>query len=409
MSRIVIVAVGSRGDVAPLAGLGVGLARAGHDVAVAAYSPFAAMITDCGLTFRELPAAVDIGADADPARGFADFAAPAGMRRLGSSILDAVADEPADMLLLSPFAEMAGHPLAEAKDIPALGVRLQPLSATSAHPPAVLGAWSAGARGNRLVADAGAWSVDRLYGGVVADLRRRLGLPRASTRTLRGARTRSDWTVLHGYSPVVASRPADWRAGLQITGYWWPPALPHWRPPAELTAFLAAGPPPAFVGLGSVMTSAARARELSAIFVRAAELAGVRMIVQSGWAALEATGADVLTIGEVPHEWLFPQVSAVAHHCGAGTVGAGLRAGAPAVALPGYGDGPFWARRLQKLGACSAIIPQRRLTAEKLAAALGGTTALRSRVADIAAEIGAEDGVGQAVSIIQKHLHRGDR
>jgi sterol 3beta-glucosyltransferase len=45
MSRVVIIAVGSRGDVAPLTGVGVALQQAGHSVSVAAYTPFADMIT----------------------------------------------------------------------------------------------------------------------------------------------------------------------------------------------------------------------------------------------------------------------------------------------------------------------------------------------------------------------------
>ena len=404
MSRISIIAVGSRGDVAPLAGLGVALARAGHDVAVTAYSPFEALITDCGLGFREVPAA--LGGSADPMKDLAAFVAPSGMRELGKAILSANAGESADMLLLSPFAEMAGHALAESKGIPALGVRLQPFSATAAHPPAVLGARNLGAHGNRFAANAGAWLVDRLYDNVVAGLRRDLGLPGASARTRRAERTAAEWPVLHGYSPLVAPRPADWRPGLEITGYWWPPTPADWAPSDELAAFLAAGPPPVFVGLGSVMTNAERTAELGDIFVRAAELAGTRMLVQSGWAGLDAAGDQVLTIGDVPHDWLFPQTAVVAHHCGAGTAAAGLRAGVPAIALPGYGDGPFWADRLRDLGACAATIPQRRLTAERLADAIRTAVdpALKARAERIAAELNTEDGSGQAISTIEKSL-----
>ncbi|MBI3224571.1 MAG: glycosyltransferase family 1 protein [Mycolicibacterium cosmeticum] len=404
MSRISIIAVGSRGDVAPLAGLGAALARAGHEVAVTAYSPFETMITDCGLTFRELPAALE-GTD-DPMKELAAFVAPSGMRDLGMAIVAADAGEPADMVLLSPFAEMAGHALAEAKGITAVGVRLQPLSATTAYPPAVLGARSLGPRGNRWAADAGTWLVDRLYRGVAADLRRELGLPKNSPLELRRERTAAEWPVLHGYSALVAPRPEDWRPGLEVTGYWWPPASPDWQPSDELATFLADGPPPVFVGLGSVMTDSARARELSEIFVRAADLAGVRMIVQSGWAGLDVDTDRVLTTGEAPHDWLFPQTAAVAHHCGAGTVAAGLRAGVPTIALPGYGDGAFWAARLRDVGACAATIPQRRLTAERLADAIRAAhdPTLKACTDRIAPGINAEDGIGQAISIIEKKL-----
>jgi UDP:flavonoid glycosyltransferase YjiC (YdhE family) len=404
MSRISIIAVGSRGDVAPLAGLGTALKQRGHDVAVTAYSPFETMITGCGLEFRELPAVLAGGED--PVKGLAAFAAPSGMRELGAAILRVNTDEATDMLLLSPFAEMAGHPLAEAKGVPSLGLRLQPLSATAAHPPAILGAVHLGPRANRLVADIGAGMLDRLYGRVVADLRRGLGLPKVSARRLRRRRTTADWPVLHGYSPLVAPRPVDWRTGLEVTGYWWPPRDPTWTPPEELVRFLAAGPPPVFIGLGSVMVSTERSRALSELITRAAELAGTRVLVQAGWAGLCATTDRVLTIGEAPHDWLFPQTAAVAHHCGAGTVAAGLRAGVPTIALPGYGDGPFWARRLRDIGACATIIPQRRLTAERLAEGIRASMDPARAVATerIGAQIRSEDGVGTAALIIERHL-----
>lgn len=411
MSAVVIIAVGSRGDVAPLTGVGVRLSQAGHQVTMVAYPPFGTMITDCGLRFRALPADLDpaAGGEVSPVKELAAFAAPAGMRALGSDIVAAVRDEPCDILLLSPFAELAGHALAEAKGVPALGVRLQPLSATAAYPPAVLGAWSAGAAGNRLAADAGSWIVDRLYGGVVADLRRRLGLPNTSARALRAARTRAHWPILHGYSPAVAPRPADWRPGLEVTGYWWPAPTAGWLPPAALGEFLAAGSPPVFVGFGSMMTTPKRAAQLSELIGTAARTAGVRVIVQTGWTGLDIADHDMLTIGDTPHDWLFPRVAAVAHHCGAGTTAAGLRAGVPTIALPAYGDGPFWANRLATLGVSAGTIAQRRLNAERLAAAMRTAVDepdLRHRAHAVARTLSGEDGAGRVVSVVESLLGR---
>jgi sterol 3beta-glucosyltransferase len=53
--RILIAAVGSRGDVAPVTGLGTALRGAGHDVSVASYATFEGLITGCGLGFRLVP------------------------------------------------------------------------------------------------------------------------------------------------------------------------------------------------------------------------------------------------------------------------------------------------------------------------------------------------------------------
>jgi sterol 3beta-glucosyltransferase len=51
-------------------------------------------------------------------------------------------------------------------------------------------------------------------------------------------------------------------------------------------------------------------------------------------------------IDKVPHDWLFPQMSGVLHHGGAGTTSAGIRAGVPTAVRPYFGDQFFWAERV---------------------------------------------------------------
>jgi UDP:flavonoid glycosyltransferase YjiC (YdhE family) len=274
----------------------------------------------------------------------------------------------------------------------------------------VLGAWSAGSVGNRLAADASAWMIDRLYGGVVAGFRRDLGLPKRSTRALRRQRSGANWPILHGYSPIVLPRPADWPANLEVVGYWWQAPTPGWQPPEALTDFLAAGPAPVFIGLGSTVVTERRAERLADIIADGLQQAGMRGVVQSGWAGLDVSGDDVLTIGEAPHDWLFPRMAAVAHHCGAGTTAAALRAGVPTIALPGpAGDQPFWARRLHELGACAAPIAQRKLTADGLADAI--RTAVTDRqlldtARQLAGRIADEDGAARVVATVENLLHQ---
>lgn len=411
MSTIAIAAVGSRGDVAPLAGLGAAIQQAGHRVVIAAYTPFADLITGSGCEFRELPADFTPGtdrADASSKEVLTAIFSPRGQRATGQLLLDALGEVPADILLLPPLAELAGHPLAEARGIPSAGVRLQPLSRTADYPPSLLGSWSLGAAGNRMASSAAGWTVDHLYGGVVAHFQRELGLPKTSARTLRRRRTRTDWPILHGYSPNVVPRPADWRPGLHVTGYWWPTMPPGWQPPPQLFDFLAAGPAPVFIGLGSTVVTAQRAQQIAEIFSSALRQAGVRGVVQSGWAGLDVTGEDILTIGETPHEWLFPQMAAAAHHCGAGTTAAALRAGIPSIALPGpAGDQPFWARRLHELGTATDPLPQRRLTASRLADTIRTTlssTELRQAALHLADRIASEDGSSAAVAVVERLL-----
>ncbi|SHU10590.1 glycosyltransferase [Mycobacteroides abscessus subsp. abscessus] len=409
MADIVIAALGSHGDVAPLTGVGARLQQAGHRVTLTAYDRFASLVRSCGIGFRGVsePRESSDEADVDVTGALFQFLAPQGMRSLGTALLTALQDTPTDILLLSPFSELAGHPLAEAKGIPSAGIRFQPYSATADFPPATLGGWSAGPTGNRLASRAGTELVDRFYGGVTAGFRRDFGLPKVSARRLREQRTKAGWTVLHGFSPHIVPRPAGWRPGLEICGYWWPQTDPQWRPDAALVDFLRAGPQPVYVGFGSTMTSAKQSEHISQLVRSALRRAGVRGIVQAGWAGIDVGDETTLTVTEVPHRWLFPHVAAVVHHCGAGTTAAGLRAGVPTVAVPGLGDQPFWARRLRDLGLSADTVPQRTLTVERLAAAIRTAVTdpgIKIRARRISDLLAAEDGAAHVVSSVNRLL-----
>jgi UDP:flavonoid glycosyltransferase YjiC (YdhE family) len=122
---------------------------------------------------------------------------------------------------------------------------------------------------------------------------------------------------------------------------------------------------------------------------------------------MAATGDDMLSIGEAPHDRLFPRMAAVVHAAGAGVVAAGLRAGTPAVAVPVGLDQPFWGQRLVTLGVAPDSIPFKKLTVERLAAAVRAAVTDPS-YARAASSIGerarAEDGAGATVSAVRKIL-----
>jgi hypothetical protein len=293
-----------------------------------------------------------------------------------------------------------GQVIGEGLGVPGIGVYLQPLAPSREFAPPVIGTGSWGPLVNQVTARAVNAGLDTVFRDACRDLRARLGLPRRSVGATRRAWERAGWQVFHGFSRHVLPRPADWREGLTVTGYWWPRAAPGARLPDEVEAFLAAGPPPVFVGLGSATVPDPEG--LSAAVVGALRSAGVRGIVQRGWAGLAAGNAksaaapDMLTVDEVPHDLLFPRTAAVVHHCGAGTTAAGLRAGVPAVPVPVQFDAAFWARRLTALGVAPRALPLRSLDPGALAAAV--RTAVRdpgyaARAAEVAARVRAEDGV----------------
>ncbi|NXY98102.1 glycosyltransferase family 1 protein [Streptomyces sp. BR123] len=402
--RVLIAAAGSYGDVAPYTGLGCRLRDAGFRVAVAAPEQFADLVTRAGLEFR--------GIAADPSGG------PGGgggmmrraavfMRELGQGMAALAASGGADVLLLSTTTAPLGWHLAEALGIPALGVYLQPVAPTVGFPPVVAAGRSLGPWGNRAAGRLALRVVDRMHAEAARELRDTLGLPRAAQPAVRKRLDRVGWTVLHGFSSALLPRPDDWRAGLEVVGNWWPHCPQDARLPQELADFLDAGPPPVFIGFGSM--AAGEGERLGGIAVRALKEAGLRGVLQAGAAGLHAVGDDVLTVGEVPHRLLFPRTAAVVHHAGAGTTAAALRAGVPAVPVPVTADQPFWAGRVAALGAAAGPLPFKELSAPALARALRAAVEEpdpRARAAAVARRMAAEDGAGHVVREVERLLSR---
>jgi sterol 3beta-glucosyltransferase len=403
--RVVIVTAGSRGDVAPFTGLGQRLQQDGHQVAVAAHQPFAGLVRECGLGYRPLP-----GDPVALVRARTQVSSPqatqalteAFLDELGVGVLAAVADAEAVLTAFgaAPLSQLAG----EALGIPVIGTYLAPAVPTGEFPlpgsrPARPGRQGNLKAGRALLSQAAAW-----YAPVLARLRTELGLPGPGSGA--GPGPGHDWPICHGFSPVVVPRPRDWPSGADIAGYWWPARLRDWQPPSELVSFLQAGPPPVFIGFGSM--TPADGEQLGGLIAAAAARAGMRAVVQAGWAGLTAPRqsdqADLLAVGDMPHEWLFPQMAAVVHHAGAGTTGACLRAGVPAVAIPVLADQPFWADQLHRLGVAPPPVPFAALTAETLASAIAAAVtdpAYRQRAVRIAGLIAAEDGASKVLALVR--------
>lgn len=397
--RILIVTAGSRGDVAPFTGLGRRLQQAGHQVALAAHGRFADLVRESGLEYRALPGdPVELvrARTAAPSPEAARSVFAAFLDELGEGVMAAAAGT--DVLLTAFGPAPLSRLVAEGFGIPSLGVYLAPGVPTREFaPPGRPGTGQLPpadnlAAGRELLARTGS-----LYADVLRRLRARLDLP-AATADEPGPP--DDWPICHGFSPAVVPRPADWPAPVHVTGYWWPTRPPGWQPPDLLVDFLGAGPPPVFVGFGSMTPAHERLHDVVAAAV---ERAGVRAVVQSGWAELGPAGDDILVVGDLPHDWLFPRMAAVVHHAGAGTTGAGLRAGVPAVAVPVLVDQPFWADRLHRLGVAPHPLPLHELTADTLTDALRSCldrSSHRHRATELAHRIRAEDGPATVLSLI---------
>jgi len=408
--RIVILAAGSRGDVQPCAALGRALTARGHRVRLVAGTRYAPLALAAGLDHAPLTADPTeiLSSDAGQkllAGGRNPVTFLGGFRRILGPMAQRLLDECHDAckdadLILSPTLGLLGRHLAEHRSIPWALIHFQPSHPTGAFPhPFLPQARLLGPVGNRasfLAVDQLAWQLSRPF--INPWRRDSLGLAPLSTRGPMHEARREGRPVLACFSPSVVPRPRDWPRYVHVTGYWFLDE-PSWRPPAELAQFLASGPPPVYVGFGSMVP---KDPDMTDRIVRTAlRLAGVRGIVHGD---PSTSDDDVLAVRDVPHSWLFPQMAAVVHHGGAGTTAAGLRAGVPAVVCPFFGDQPYWAERVAALGVGPRPVPFSSLTVPRLANAI--RQAVQSQdiwrnASALGRRIRSEDGLTHACNVLE--------
>jgi UDP:flavonoid glycosyltransferase YjiC (YdhE family) len=422
--RVLIVTMGSRGDVQPYIALGQGLQDAGHIVKIATHCNFQSFVEEHGLLFAPLRADMQELMKTDSGQrmwasggnsalyGHRFFQAVRPLtRRIAEDCIAACRG--ADLVLGSMLGYWMAYSAAEKLHLPLHAAYLQPAHPTGLYPNAMFKPLPPHVKNrdryNRFSYDAFNRVLWLLAASMYNDARKTvLGLPPIGYADLFGDLTHPNGPqVLYGYSSHLLPEDPAWPDRIRVTGYWYLDPPQNWEPPARLVRFLEAGPPPVYIGFGSM--SSCRPQETADIMVEALQLAGLRGIILSGWAGLKPTSLPptILQVDEVPHSWLFPQVAAVVHHGGAGTIAAALRAGVPQVSVPFSADQPFWTHTIAEHGIAPPPIPHKRLTAQRLAKALTHVTtsrAIRRRAAALGARVRAENGVARAVELVNQ-LH----
>lgn len=418
--RIVIVTIGTRGDVQPYIALATGLQRAGHKLTICTHATFRPFVESHGVAFAPLAGdirallASDAGrrlvAQRNPwtaVRQLHTLAAPL----LGHVMADILAaTDGAELILGSTLGYLNAVTAAQVNDAPLVLAGLQPFTPTSAFPVPLLAPAQ-----HRLPAEGGfnrlsfhiAYRLLQLASARLANRWRRelTGLRPLGYRDVFGPLIDARSPVLYGFSSHLLPRPGDYGAQTIVTGFWFLEQQPTWQPPEELAAFLAAGDPPVYIGFGSAPDRDPGQVGQSAI--DALQQSGQRGILAAGWEGLatQRLPPTILQIDAAPHDWLFPRVSLVVHHGGIGTAAAALRAGVPQIVVPFSADQPFWAAQLYQRGVTPAPLPRRRLRGATLASAIRAALhdkTIQTNVRRLASALRQEDGVAAAVAAINR-------
>nr|KYP50566.1 UDP-sugar-dependent glycosyltransferase 52 [Cajanus cajan] len=430
--QIVILVVGTRGDVQPFLAIAKRLQafllnsyilafmdEYGHHVRLATHANFKTFVKSAGVDFYPL--------GGDP-RVLAGYMArnkgliPSGpaevstQRKQLRAIIDSLlpACTAPDMETGVPFRAQAiianppayGHVhIAEALGVPLHIFFTMPWTPTYEFPhPLARVPQSAGYWLSYIIVDLLIWWGMR---GIINDFRKTtLKLaPIAYFSMYRGSISHLPTSYM--WSPHVVPKPSDWGPLVDVVGYCFLSLASKYQPREDFVHWIKKGPPPLYFGFGSMpLEDPTRTTD---VILEALKDTEQRGIIDRGWGNLGNLAElpdNVFLLEECPHDWLFPQCSAVVHHGGAGTTATGLKAGCPTTIVPFFGDQFFWGDRIYQKELGPAPIPIAQLSVENLSNAIRFMLQpeVKSRAMEIAKLVENEDGVAAAVDAFHRHL-----
>jgi sterol 3beta-glucosyltransferase len=420
MAHITIITSGTRGDVEPFINFAISLKNLGFTVRLAAPIDFKEWILSHNLEYAKIGLEpIKTLLEATQQQDMLNFNLfkmrkiltffKKHIRDVLITTLPHVADD--TDLIISHVSLPASSDLAEAKDVPLIFVSTVPLAPTKLHPnimmPQKFGLLS-GRFYNKLTHLPVRFS-RVFYSAIYKELRKKLNLPSNSMFTHSFKKAGTPVPLLHIYSSSLHPRPDDWPENAQIIGFSFNDyESQDWEPTPELIEFLEKGPPPIYIGFGSMIPR--DEKELTNIICKAVEKANVRALISKGWANLtpNSKSENILPIGPMPHHSLFPHCKAVVHHGGAGTTAAGLRAACPTLICPFGFDQPFWGRVIYDRGLGPEPINLKDLTVENLATGLNllnTSTEYKNNATRIALKLNQEDAFTNLMPYIERALN----
>ncbi len=410
--NILILAVGSYGDVLPLVGLGREFCSRGHTVTLFTNGHFGNLIQQTGLNFVALGSADEYDAMADnpilwhPHKGWrllmkrlVSGALEDSYRLLKSKVIQG------STIMISSSLGFGARLLQETQHLPHVTVHFSPGVFHSAHqspkiPGLSLPDWWP------VTFKQGIWKfldhsmMDPVVKSKLNRFRHQLGLPPVS-------RIFHDW--LHSPDLVLALFPewfaapqADWPPQTYVTGFPLFDDTQGGALPIEVQDFLGQESPPLVFTPGSAMK---HGRRFFAEAARACQLSGHRGILLTRYPEQlpPSLPKEVKHFFYVPLSQLLPHAAALIHHGGIGTCSQALRAGIPQVIQPLAFDQFDNAARVKKLGV-GTMISQRAFRAPMIAQRLQlllSSSAITAQCQNLRTHFEGKDALGECYRLIE--------
>lgn len=409
--KVVLVPVGSAGDVHPFVGVGVALRERGHQVAVVTNPHFLPFVDRVGL--RGLPLGTAEEYDAvtrhrhlwHPTRGLRVLSEM--LRRYSLELYRMLEAECRgdDTVLVGATLAFPARVAHDTLGVPLVTMHLQPANFISVHDMPVLHPWLRRVdRWPRVLTRAMrsllVLASDQILGPAANALAQNVGYPRVSRITTEW--WHSPQRVIGLFPDWYAAPQPDWPTQTVLTGF---PRYDDTAPAesvAETDRFLDDGPPPVVFVPGSANR---HTRQFFASAVDANRRRGGRALLLTRYpeALPQPLPDGVKHVDYVPLARLLPRAAALVHHGGIGTAAQGLAAGIPQIVMPMAFDQHDNARRLERLGVGSTIRPSA-FRGPRVAAAideLAGSTEVGARCQARARQLTTDDPITRTCELIE--------
>ena len=366
--NILLVTIGSLGDVFPFLGLGQALRARGHHVTLLANAQFESLIRQSELEFVELGSEDDYRSITEnpslwkPVGGARLIAHGLILRNMRRT-LEIVEQKnvPEQTVIAAPLTAFGARIANELHRIPLVTVCLQPSALRSAVQPPVIRPLPLSRhlpRGwNQFLFSLSDWAYfDPLVRRETNALRRELGLEPIPGGFLTWSF--SPTRIVGLFPDWFAPHAADWPSTVRLSEF--PLYDASDCPPlsSRATEFLEEGGPPIVFTPGSAMRHAS---EFFAACVESCRTLGARGVLISPFRdqVPRELPPFVQLIESIPFSSLFCRAAAVVHHGGIGTASQALKAAIPQLIMPMAFDQHDNADRLERLGVARSIAPRR--------------------------------------------------
>ena len=364
--KIVMLTIGSRGDVQPFICLAKGLIERGYNVKIVTHNCFANFVRSHEIEFG--------GLTCDPKElmklcvnnsmfsiNFVNEGKKIFLDRLNILLNEAYNECKCANVLISTPTSIAGYHIAEKLQIPFFNAFTMPMIDHDGQNILTLSSsdyyksWYTTYKNYfvDLLTDKAMWFV---YSNIINNWRVTiLDLPpKKYFESNKFIFDKQQTPTLYCYSQHIFSKPDDWKDNIYVTGYWKSNIDESFVPSNELETFLNNHRDPLFVSFGSIPIN--NSDVFYNIFISYCDERKIPLIIGKGWATTNIkSSSNMIVIDEVPYDYLLNYVKVMVHHGGAGTVSACVHSAIPMLIIPFFGDQFFWGKCVQDLKIGCAI------------------------------------------------------